>query len=177
MLMSICSYYNVVSVLVSMIATLGVSAAIFLFATQTKWDFTSYKTNKLRTQICWLWNFRLIGIAYLLGISLLMFGINAILFAVVFNFQWLLIIYGWLSSILVILYMMIDIQVRQLAGLCIYWRVTNTDGCIYRQIKRAGNACIERRRNKKRAVCICHSSVNTGDLISPISFFQLLNCS
>ncbi|PAV79141.1 hypothetical protein WR25_03215 [Diploscapter pachys] len=93
MLMSICSCYNVVSVLICMIATLGVSAAIFLFATQTKWDFTS-----------------LIGIAYLLGISLLMFGINAILFAVVFNFEWPLIIYGWLSSILIIFYMMIDIQ-------------------------------------------------------------------
>ncbi|CAJ0590939.1 unnamed protein product [Cylicocyclus nassatus] len=93
MTMSTTSFYNVESVLLALCITTGVSAAIVVFAIYIKKDLTT-----------------LIGIVYILGMTMLFFGITATISVLAFRVTFLYTVYAVLGALLSMLYLAIDIQ-------------------------------------------------------------------
>ncbi|KAK5966463.1 hypothetical protein GCK32_010208, partial [Trichostrongylus colubriformis] len=93
MVMAITSTYNVQSVLLALCMTACSSAAIIVFAMFVKKDLTT-----------------MIGIAYVLGTTLMFFGITAIIACFAFNVTFLHTVYAALGALLSMLYLAFDIQ-------------------------------------------------------------------
>lgn len=93
MTMFITASYSVESVMIALLITTGCSASIILFAATTKKDLTS----------C-------LGIAFILGICLLLFGLMTVIFVMIFHWYFLNIVYSALGALLCMFYLAIDIQ-------------------------------------------------------------------
>ncbi|VDO31988.1 unnamed protein product [Haemonchus placei] len=93
MTMATASAFNVQSVLLALCITTCSSAAIIFFAMFIKKDLTS-----------------LIGIAYVLGTTLMFFGFTAIIACFAFNVPFLYTVYAALGALLSMLYLAIDTQ-------------------------------------------------------------------
>ncbi|CCD71171.1 Protein lifeguard 2 [Caenorhabditis elegans] len=93
MTMFITATYSADAVLISLLITTGCSASIILFAATTKKDLTS----------C-------LGVAFILGICLMLFGLMACIFCIFLNWQFLYIVYAVLGALLCMFYLAIDIQ-------------------------------------------------------------------
>uniref|UniRef100_A0A8R1EFF5 Uncharacterized protein n=1 Tax=Caenorhabditis japonica TaxID=281687 RepID=A0A8R1EFF5_CAEJA len=94
MTMFITASYKVEAVLIALLITTVCSAAIIAFAATTKSDLTS----------C-------MGIAFILGVCVSMFGLMAMIFCLFLNWQFLYVIYSALGALLCMLYLAIDVQV------------------------------------------------------------------
>lgn len=93
MTMFITASYSVESVMIALLITTGCSASIILFAATTKKDLTS----------C-------MGIAFILGICLLLFGLMTCIFVLIFHWYFLHIVYSALGAMLCMFYLAIDVQ-------------------------------------------------------------------
>ncbi|KAK5965694.1 Glutamate receptor ionotropic N-methyl D-aspartate-associated protein 1a (glutamate binding) [Trichostrongylus colubriformis] len=93
MVMATTSTYNVQSVLLALCMTTCSSAAIIVFAMFVKKDLTT-----------------MIGIAYIMGTTLMFFGITSIIACFAFNVTFLYTVYAALGALLSMLYLAIDIQ-------------------------------------------------------------------
>ncbi|KIH47281.1 hypothetical protein ANCDUO_22661 [Ancylostoma duodenale] len=93
--MAATSAYDVQSVLMALCMTTGSSAAIIVFAIFVRKDLTT----------C-------IGIAYVLSMTMMFFGIVALVACLGFRVTFLYTVYAALGALLSMLYLAIDIQVR-----------------------------------------------------------------
>ncbi|KAK6753958.1 hypothetical protein RB195_013134 [Necator americanus] len=93
MTMATTSAYDVQSVLLALCITTGTSAAIIIFAMFIKKDLTT----------C-------VGIAYVLGTTMMFFGLTAIIACFAFQVTFLYTVYAVLGALLSMLYLAIDIQ-------------------------------------------------------------------
>ncbi|CAB3397711.1 unnamed protein product [Caenorhabditis bovis] len=93
MTMFITACYNVQSVLITLCITTVCSASIIIFSLKTKHDLTSK-----------------MGIAFILSMVLMTFGLFAILFTLAFRWEFLYSIYAGLAALLMMFYLAIDIQ-------------------------------------------------------------------
>ncbi|KIH59613.1 hypothetical protein ANCDUO_10148 [Ancylostoma duodenale] len=93
MTMAVTSAYDVQSVLLALCMTTGSSAAIIVFAIFVKKDLTT----------C-------IGIAYVLGMTMMFFGITALVACLSFQVTFLYTVYAAIGALLSMLYLAIDIQ-------------------------------------------------------------------
>ncbi|CAL2030972.1 hypothetical protein CAEBREN_32271 [Caenorhabditis brenneri] len=93
MTMFITASYSVESVMIALLITTGCSASIILFAATTTKDLTS----------C-------LGVAFILGICLLLFGLMTMIFVFFLHWYFLNIVYSALGALLCMFYLAIDIQ-------------------------------------------------------------------
>uniref|UniRef100_A0A1I7UDQ1 Protein lifeguard 3 n=2 Tax=Caenorhabditis tropicalis TaxID=1561998 RepID=A0A1I7UDQ1_9PELO len=93
MTMFVTAAYSVESVMIALLITTLCSAAIIIFAATTKKDLTS----------C-------LGIAFILGICLLLFGLMTCIFVFFMHWYFLNIVYSALGALLCMFYLAIDIQ-------------------------------------------------------------------
>lgn len=93
MTMMITSFHSLPSVLMCLIITTVCCAAIIIFSSQTKYDLTS----------C-------MGFMFIISMVLLVFGIVAIIGALVFHVRWLYTVYAGLAALVFMVYLAIDIQ-------------------------------------------------------------------
>ncbi|CAI2352222.1 unnamed protein product [Caenorhabditis sp. 36 PRJEB53466] len=93
MTMFITAHYSVESVMIALLITTLCSASIIVFAATTSKDLTS----------C-------LGIAFILGMCLIMFGLMTIIFVVVLQWYFLNIVYSALGALLCMFYLAIDVQ-------------------------------------------------------------------
>ncbi|KAM3717570.1 Protein lifeguard [Dirofilaria immitis] len=93
MTMMICSYNQIISVLLCLIITAVCCGGIIIFSSQTKYDLTS-----------------MYGIMFIISLVLLIFGIVAVVAAVAFHVTWLYTIYAGFAALVFMVYLAIDIQ-------------------------------------------------------------------
>lgn len=93
MTMMICSFNNIVSVLLCLIITAVCCVGIIIFSSQTKYDLTS-----------------MMGIVFIASMVLFVFGLVAVISAMVFHVRWLYTVYAGLAALLFMVYLAIDIQ-------------------------------------------------------------------
>ncbi|KAK0410498.1 hypothetical protein QR680_005160 [Steinernema hermaphroditum] len=93
MTMMICSMYNIVSVLLTLIITTICCGSIIIFSATTKRDLTS-----------------MMGIVFIFSMVLMIFGLVAMLSVFIFRVTWLYTIYAGLAALLFMFYLAIDIQ-------------------------------------------------------------------
>lgn len=91
--MMITAYHDFVSVLLALLVTTLCCTAIIVFAVQIKYDLTS-----------------LIGIMFLAGFGLLVFGIVAVIALVAFGIYWLYLIYAFVAAVFFMIFLAIDVQ-------------------------------------------------------------------
>ncbi|MFH4977991.1 hypothetical protein AB6A40_004700 [Gnathostoma spinigerum] len=93
MTMMICSFNNVISVLLCLIITTVCCGGIILFSSQTKHDLTS-----------------MMGFMFVATMVLFVFGLVAIMSALIFHIRWMYTVYAGLAALLFMVYLAIDIQ-------------------------------------------------------------------
>ncbi|KHJ77032.1 hypothetical protein OESDEN_23348 [Oesophagostomum dentatum] len=93
MTMATTSTYDVQSVLIALCITTGACGSIIVFAIFVKKDLTT-----------------MVGIAYVLGTTLMFFGITALIACLGFQVTFLYTVYAVLGALLSMLYLAIDIQ-------------------------------------------------------------------
>uniref|UniRef100_F1L1V3 Fas apoptotic inhibitory molecule 2 n=1 Tax=Ascaris suum TaxID=6253 RepID=F1L1V3_ASCSU len=93
MTMMICSFNNIISVLLCLIITAVCCIGIIIFASQTKYDLTS-----------------MMGIMFILSMVLLVFGMVAVISAVAFHVRWMYTVYAGIAALIFMVYLAIDIQ-------------------------------------------------------------------
>uniref|UniRef100_A0A1I7ZQZ0 Protein lifeguard 1-like n=1 Tax=Steinernema glaseri TaxID=37863 RepID=A0A1I7ZQZ0_9BILA len=93
MTMMLCSVYDIVSVLLTLIITTVCCASIIVFAATTKKDLTS-----------------MLGVMFILSMVLFLFGLVAVMSVYIFKVKFLYTIYAGLAALLFMFYLAIDIQ-------------------------------------------------------------------
>jgi hypothetical protein len=93
MTMMITAMYSIESVLMCLIITTICCGGIILFSMQTKYDLTQF-----------------IGIAVIISLVLMVYGLVAIIGVVFFHARWMMTVYAGLAALLFMFFLAFDIQ-------------------------------------------------------------------